>query len=152
MTEITQGAITTPSILDATVDVVPLVTGITPAPGSITPAQVVQFDVTSTAPGGISAVVITARYVSGPGEEIFSGVTFTSPFSGSTRAVITDGFQFQLSRSGSGWLENMDLEITASGADGGVLAPNPTLITYTIPAGVGANAARTAVKVSAGGL
>ncbi len=152
MAELIQGQMTSENITDT---VAPILNNITPSLGStLDPptGQTIQFDITSDS-GGISSVVIVAQYTSGPGEAAFSGSTFKDVFAaGSTRTVITNGFQFKVQRGGTGWLEDFDLEVSAVGNDGGVLVPSPTLLNYLVPNGVGASAARTPVKVSTGGI
>lgn len=155
MTALTNGQSSSESIEGSVAAVVPVITNVTPSTGSsLDPptGQIIQFDVTSTGVG-ISSVTIVAQYTSGSGEAVFSGTTFKDVFTaGSTRTVITDGFQFKVQRGGTGWLEDFDLEVSAVGVDGGVLAVTPTLLDYLVPNGVGAGAARTPVKVSTGGI
>ena len=98
----------------------PLITNITPAPGTpLNPTQSIQVDVTD--PGGtLARLMLLLRWEPGDDDEepdtelrcIYDGEVFDEPYADSTVSEIADGFRFVLSRTG-GWLAPISLHPVA---------------------------------------
>lgn len=77
----------------------PMITNQDPAPGSaLSPGSTVNFDVTDNE--GLLFVEIQVDH--GSREVVHDGDTFVDPYLASTRVPITDGYRYQVRRTG-GW-------------------------------------------------
>lgn len=99
--------------------VAPVVSNVSPADGATLKSDTaIQFDVTDDS-GSLSAVFISARYVSsGEHEVVHDGDQFATRFVAlSTRTSISGGYRYTLRRSG-GWPAAPNLLVKALDASG----------------------------------
>ncbi len=100
----------------------PALAWVTPTPGSVifkNDPLVVQ--ITTIAGGTFAGLVLVAQFPSGIWETIHDGVAFSGQYDSSTRAPITDGYQFTIVRDG-GWTQTPTIRCVAVDTSGNVNA------------------------------
>lgn len=94
----------------------PVISNWTPTIGTrITPTTPIGFDVTDAK--GFSSIIVYGTGNGGAQEIAWNGSAFTTHYTASTRAVITNGYRFRIVRD-TGWLAMPQVTVAAVNLDG----------------------------------
>jgi len=100
----------------------PVISNMTPAPGSIVSSDVIEFDVDDLDPG-LLTVIIYCKYADQPETLlVHDGTDFKSPWdtSDNVRTAIANGFHYAL-KPGGGWTGSFDLDVVAIDGEGNLV-------------------------------